>query len=96
MILMESASKIRRMILRDEQSICSVGRETGLSRHTITKYVNDASPPNYRRQVAPVQYKLQEYGNRLQTLFGQDLLLPRRECRTAVKLCESFSFFLQL
>ena len=55
---MESASKIKRMILRDGQSICSVSRETGLSRHTITKYVNDASPPNYRRQVAPVRYKL--------------------------------------
>ncbi len=51
---MESAAKIRRMVLRDGKNIRCVARETGLSRHTVTKYVNDASPPNYNREASPV------------------------------------------
>ena len=36
-ILMESAVKIRRLVLRDGVSIRSVSRSTGLSRNTIRK-----------------------------------------------------------
>ena len=38
MILMESAAKIRRLVLSGERSMRSL---TGLSRNTISKYVND-------------------------------------------------------
>ena len=85
---MESAAKIRRMVLRDGRSIRSVGRETGLSRNTIRKYLKDSSPPSYHRQVDPVRHKLCDYEERLQTLFEQDLKRPRRERRTGVKLYE--------
>ena len=85
---MESAAKIRRMVLRDGRSIRSVGRETGLSRNMIRKYLKDSSPPSYHRQVDPVRHKLCDYEERLQTLFEQDLKRPRRERRTGVKLYE--------
>ncbi|WP_262689830.1 IS21 family transposase [Kordiimonas aestuarii] len=86
---MESVSKVRRWILRDGRSIRSVSRETGLSRNTIRKYVQDASPPSYRRQAGPVRHKLCDgYDVRLQALYEQDLKRARRERRTALKLYE--------
>jgi len=87
---MESAAKIRRMVLRDGRSIRSVFRETGLSRNTIRKYLKDSSPPSYHRQVDPVRHKLCDYEERLQTPFEQDLKLARRDRRTAIKLYEQF------
>jgi len=85
---MESAAKIRRMVLRDGRSIRSVFRETGLSRNTIRKYLKDSSPPSYHRQTDPVRHKLCDYEGRLRDLFEQDLKRPRRERRTGVKLYE--------
>lgn len=85
---MESAAKIRRMVLRDGRSIRLVSRETGLSRNTIRKYLKDSSPPRYQRQIEPVRHKLCDFEGRLQTLFEQDLTRPRRERRTGVKLYE--------
>ncbi len=85
---MESAAKIRRMVLRDGRSIRSVSRETGLLRNTIRKYLKDSSPPSYQRRTEPVRHKLCDYEERLQTLFEQDLTRPRRERRTGVKLYE--------
>ncbi len=88
MILMESAAKIRRLILRDGESIRSVSRSTGLSRNTIRKYLKDGSTPCYHRKEPPVRRKLADYETRLTTLFEQDLKRPRRERRTATKLYE--------
>lgn len=88
-LLMESALKIRRMVLRDGQSIRSVSRDTGLSRTTIRKYVKDASPPAYHRHGPAARHKLCDgYDVQLQALYEQDLKRPRRERRTAVKLYE--------
>ncbi len=88
-LLMESALKIRRMVLRDGQSIRSVSRDTGLSRTTIRKYVKDASPPGYHRDGPAVRHKLCDgYDVLLQELYEQDLNRPRRERRTAIKLYE--------
>ena len=53
MIIMESIIKIRRRILRDGESIRSVSRRTGLSRHTISKYLGEGSEPRYRRSQPP-------------------------------------------
>ncbi len=85
---MESAAKIRRLILRDGRSIRSVSRDTGLSRNTVKKYLNDATPPRYQRSQAPVRHKLQGFEERLRSLFEQDQKRARRERRTAVKLYE--------
>ena len=88
MIIMESIIKIRRSILRDGESIRSVSRRTGLSRHTIRKYLGEGSEPRYRRSQPPVRHKLQAYEERLQSLYEQNLGLPRRERRTVLKLYE--------
>lgn len=85
---MESAVKIRRLILRDGHSIRSVSRSTGLSRNTIRKYVNDASPPGYHRSRPPVLHKLSDFEEGLKARYEQDLKRPRRERRTALKLYE--------
>ena len=87
-ILMESAEKIRRLVLRDGHRIRSVSRDTGLSRNTIRKYVHDASPPGYHRSGPPVLHKLAGFEDRLKVMFEQDLKRPRRERRTVVKLYE--------
>lgn len=85
---MESAAKIRRLVLRDGHSIRSVSRSTGLSRNTIRKYVHDASPPGYHRNGPPVLHKLAGFEDRLELMFEQDLKRPRRERRTVLKLHE--------
>ena len=86
---MESAAKIRRMVLRDGRSIRSVSRATGLSRTTIRKYLKDERPPSYQRHSPPVGHKLCDgYELRLQELYERDLKRPRRERQTAVKLYE--------
>ena len=88
MILMESAAKIRRLVLRDGRSIRSVSRSTGLSRNTIKKYLKDSTPSRYHRNQPPVRHRLQGFEDRLRTLFEQDQKRARRERRTAVKLYE--------
>ncbi len=89
MSLMESVLKIRRWILREDRSLRSVARATGLSRNTVRKYLKDGSPPSYRRQAPPVRHRLCNGSDlRLQALFDQDMKRPRRERRTARKLYE--------
>lgn len=44
---METASKIRRLVLVDGKSIRSVSKSTGISRNTIRKYLSDDNPPCY-------------------------------------------------
>jgi len=85
---MESAAKIRRLVLRDGHSIRSVSRDTGLSRNTIRKYLSDASPPCYHRNGPPVLHKLAGFEDRLRGMYERDQGAPRRERRTAVKLYE--------
>jgi len=85
---METAAKIRRLVLRDGHSIRSVSRNTGLSRNTIKKYLKDSSPPHYRRSHVAVRHVLADYEERLRLYYEQDLKRSRRERRTAVKLYE--------
>jgi len=49
---METAMKVRRRILVNNESIRSVAKETGLSRNTIRKYCRDDAPPKYKH-IAP-------------------------------------------
>jgi transposase len=85
---METISKIRRQILRGEKSIRQVSRETGISRNTIKKYLQDSSPPEYKRSKPPVLHTLAPYKDQLEQWYKQDLLLPVRERRTGFKLYE--------
>ncbi|MDF1671180.1 MAG: hypothetical protein P1U83_16370 [Roseovarius sp.] len=65
-----------------------MSRETGLSRNTIGKYVQTASPPIYQRQLPPVRHKLSGLDARLQERYYLDQKRPRRERRTALQLYE--------
>ena len=85
---MESAAKIRRLILRDGKSIRSVNRSLGVSRNTIRKYLKDDEPPFYHRKQPPVLRKLAAFEGRLIELFEQDTKRPKRERRTAKQLYE--------
>ena len=75
MILMETAAKVRRLVLRDGHSIRSVSRTTGLSRNTIKKYLKDSSSPHYHRDHDPVRHVLVVYEERLRLYYEQDLKL---------------------
>lgn len=85
---MESVMKIRRQVLVDGKSIRSVSRDTGLSRNTIRKYLQDDSPPTYQRQQAVKQPQLDDYKTPLEQWFQADQQRPKRERRTAKKLFE--------
>jgi transposase len=87
-ILMESAAKIRRLVLVEGRSMRSLSRETGLSRNTIKKYVFDPSPPNYQRKAPAGRHKLQGFEDRLNEMWELDQQRPKRERRTALKLYE--------
>ena len=53
MITMEMLGKVRRMYLRDKQSLHEIAKRTGLSRNTLRKWLRkpeDAAPPQYRRE----------------------------------------------
>jgi len=86
---MESAMKIRRLILVEGRSIRSVSRDTGISRNTIKKYLQCDSPPTYQRTKSTTQLKLKDYEKTLSQWYEFDLTRPKRERRTAQKLYET-------
>jgi len=55
---METAMKLRRLILIEGRSIRSVSRETGISRNTLRKYLRSESPPTFTRLQPVVLHKL--------------------------------------
>lgn len=85
---METAMKVRRRILVNNESIRSVAKETGLSRNTIRKYCRDDSPPKYKRIAPNFSPKLKGFEDQLTQWFEFDLKRPKRERRTAQKLFE--------
>jgi len=89
---METAMKVRRRILVEQQSIRSVAKETGLSRNTVRKYCRDEAPPKYRRTQPMPLHVLKGYEDQLTQWFGDDLKRPKRERRTAQKLFEQLIY----
>jgi len=85
---METAMKVRRRILVNNESIRSVAKDTGLSRNTIRKYCRDESLPKYKRSAPAFSPKLKGFEDQLTQWFEFDLKRPRRERRTAKKLYE--------
>ena len=72
---METVMKIRRQILVDGKSIRSVSRDTGLSRNTIRKYLQDDSPPTYQRQQTVKQPQLEGYQTRLEQWYSYSKII---------------------
>jgi len=89
---METAMKVRRRILVNNESIRSVAKETGLSRNTIRKYCRDDAPPKYKRSSPNFSPKLKGFEDQLTQWFEFDLKRPKRERRTAQKLYEQLVF----
>jgi len=85
---METAMKVRRLILIEGRSIRSISRETGISRNTIRKYLCSESPPSYKRSKPATLHKLNDHESTLRQWFEFDLKRPSRERRTAQKLYE--------
>ena len=85
---MESAMKIRRLVLVEGRSIRSVCKETGISRNTLRKYLRDENPPSYKRSQPAPRHVLKDYEHLLNQWYEYDLKRPKRERRTAQKLFE--------
>jgi len=85
---METAMKVRRRILINNESIRSVAKLTGLSRNTIRKYCRDDQPPKYKRSAPNFNPRLKGFEEQLIEWFEFDLKRPKRERRTAQKLYE--------
>ena len=85
---MESAMKIRRLVLVEGRSIRSVSRDAGISRNTLKKYLRGDEPPAYKRTAPVSQHKLKDHETTLRQWFEFDLTRPKRERRTAQKLYE--------
>ena len=83
---METAMKVRRRVLVNNESIRAVAKETGLSRNTIRKYCRNDSPPKYKRTAPNFSPKLKGFESQLTEWFIHDLKRPKREHRTAKKL----------
>jgi len=85
---METAMKVRRQILVEGRSIRSVSRDTGISRNTLRKYLQEDEAPTYRSKKPRPKRCLKDYESLLQQWYEHDLKRPKRERRTAKRLYE--------
>ena len=87
MITMATLGKIRRMYFRDGLSLSEISRRTSLSRNTIKKWLKrpQGTEPTYRRLPRPG--KLTPYEGMLTRALETDAHRPKRDRRTALKLC---------
>ena len=67
--------KIRRLVHVTGRSIRSVSKETGLSRNTVRKYLQDESPPLYQRTQPAIRRKLQAFEAILSKWYEYDVLV---------------------
>ena len=87
MITMEMLGKVRRMYLRDKQSLHEIAKRTGLSRNTLRKWLRkpeDAAPPQYRREAMTT--KLSAFHAMLEQALKADAHRIRQNRRTGKAL----------
>ena len=84
---MDMIGKIRRMHRRDGKTQRQISRETGLSRNTVAKWLDDAQglEPKYRRKAAE-QTKLLAFEPELKRALEADAKRPKAQRRTAKAL----------
>ncbi len=89
MISMEMMGKIRRMYFRDKLSLHEIAKRTGLSRHTIRKWVRapESKQPVYQRQA--VFNKLSPFHDLLDQALRADALRAKQH-RRSVKAVRAF------
>lgn len=85
---MDMIGKIRRMHRRDKKTKRQISRETGLSRNTVAKWLDEAAQPvepKYRREAVKAT-KLSAYEAELRQSLKADARRPKKERRTAKAL----------
>ncbi len=84
---MDMIGKIRRMHRRDKKTKRQISRETGLSRNTVAKWLDDDQPveAKYRREAVKAM-KLSAYEAELTQALKADARRPKKERRTAKAL----------
>lgn len=84
---MDMIGKIRRMHRRDKKTKRQISRETGLSRNTVAKWLDEVQPeePKYRREAVKAT-KLSAYEAELKQALKADGKRPKKERRTAKAL----------
>ena len=87
MITMDMIGKIRRMHRRDKKTKRQISRETGLSRNTVAKWLDEVESlePKYRREAVKTT-KLSAYEAELTQALKADARRPKKERRTAKAL----------
>jgi len=85
---MEDYARIRRMHLIEGLSIRSIRDQTGFSRVTIRKMLEEGTPPGYRRKKPPVQPKLGRYFEVIDAILKADKQMPKKQRHTAKRICE--------
>lgn len=84
---METIGKIRRLRLRDGESISGLARDLKLSRNTVKRYLKKESEAVYRRKTQPLP-QLGGWQDRLKEWLASDGLLPKPRRRSARRLFE--------
>lgn len=84
---METIGKIRRLRLRDGESISGLARCMKLSRNTVKRYLKEGSDPGYRRKTQPLP-QLGVWQDKLKEWLASDGLLPKPRRRSARRLFE--------
>ena len=80
MIDVATLSVIRRWALREQLSIREIARRTGLSRHTIRKYLREGeAAPSYAKRVSPS--KLDAFAEKLSTWLKSEASRSRKQRR---------------
>lgn len=80
MIEMAHVERIRWLLHAEGKSQRQVAKALGISRHTVAKYVNETSPPTYRRQepyAAPVLTK--SVKTEIERMLAENETLPRKQ-----------------
>ena len=88
MITMDMVGRIRRLHRRGGKSVREIARLTGLSRNTVTKWLEAplTVPPKYQRSAGTT--KLAPYHETLKLALKADARRPKHERRTAKALFE--------
>jgi len=88
MLTMDHKAKIRHMVLVEGKSQRQVAKETGYSRNTIRKMLNDSDIPHYHQQVERPAPVLGPYKALLQAWVAEDEEKPKKQRRTAARMYE--------
>ena len=83
---MDQKAKIRHAVLVEGKSQREVARETGHSRNTIKKMVQDSSEPKYKLQQPRRKPVLDPYKERLEKWVTEDEKKPKKQRRTASRM----------